>query len=216
MRKYFHCLGYACLGALLCLVAACSANTAADVGDDQLLAAVNAYLAQNPAAVISPSGAWGEEIKTLPFDLILAKQSRAKTRAAHPELFALADAGVLLITDAKVAIEGLAGKDEQVPGLHVALSEEGAKWYLPESGKLRFADMVAKQVTARRVINDQELVINVELAPENIAPWAENEAVQAAFPGLAGLLAQQQKQVDYQLKYDGSQWLADKSNDLTQ
>ncbi len=123
MRKYIYLLVPLSLVLALCLTA-CSSDKANQAAEQELLAAINSYLAQNPPAAISPTGAWSAEAPhILPFDLITHKQPLAKSRAEHPALFALADAGVLTAKQDSVISDNVFGKSEKLPVLHVDLTE---------------------------------------------------------------------------------------------
>ena len=216
MRKNIYLLFCLILCSLLCL-SACSGDNPAETTDQEILGAINSYLTQNPIAVISPVSTWEAETpKTIPFDLITPKQSLTKSRAEHPALFALADADVLIVKESTITSDDVFGKTEKLPALHVDLSEEGLKWYMPETGKLRFADIQARQITAREELSPDDLQVTVLLKPENIAPWPEIEEIQAAFPGIAELLNNQNYTLSYYLVYDQKHWQVHTRDDLMQ
>lgn len=217
MHKFTHPLLGLILVLFFCL-AACSGDKASEVSDEELLTILNAHLAQNPPAAIFPSGSWNAEIpQALPFDLITPKQSLAKSRAEHPALFALADAGVLIITQDTVLSDNVFGKSEKLPGLHIDLSEEGHKWYEPASGKLRFAEATADRILARKENDTGQLRITVSLKNANVAAWAEKSEIKEAFPAIAEFLADGQEQkTDYLLKYNGTAWQVAKPDELVQ
>ena len=216
MRKYIYLQFWLVLGLFLCLPA-CFKDKSAGATDQEILDAINSYLTQNPVAVISPVSTWEVEVpKSMPFDLITPKQSPAKSRADHPSLFALADADVLTVKESIITSDDVFGKTEKLPALHVDLSEEGLKWYSPETGKIRFADMQARQITAREDLSPEELQVTVTLKPENIAPWAEKEEIQTVFPGIAELLHNQNYTLSYYLIYEQNHWQVHTRDDLTQ
>ena len=62
---------------------ACSKKTS-DISDQEILGVVNAYLAENPPAVISPAGTWGAGAKPLPFYIISPKHSLTISWASYP------------------------------------------------------------------------------------------------------------------------------------
>ena len=216
MRRNTYLLFCLILSSLLAL-SACSGDKSAEATDQEILSAINAYLAQNPIAVLSPVSTWEAETpNSIPFDLITPKQSLAKSKADHPALFALADAGVLTVKEGTISSADVFGKTEKLPTLHVDLSNEGLKWYMSETGKLRFADMQARQITSREAASPDELQVTVVLKPESIAPWAEKEEIQAVFPIVAELLNNQNYTASYYLIYDQKHWQVHTRDDLTQ
>ncbi len=211
-RGYFISLGLV-LGLVLCLSACMSGKD----DDEALLAAVYNYLSANPLAVVSPSGTWGDDEAKLPLEILTSNQSEAKMRESHPTLFVLADAGLLTISRKNIETTNVFGKAEKLPGLHIELTEEGAKWYQPESGMLRFAKEKTDAILEKREISPEQLQVKVRLKLLDIAPWASKPEIQAAFPRLAEIM--RQDSIEYSLTYDGKAWQVNASGasgDLTQ
>ncbi len=209
---YFINLGLV-LGLMLCLSACMS-----DKNDDEaLLAAVAGYLNTNPLAAVSPSGTWGDDDAKLPLEILISNQSETKIRESHPTLYALADAGLLTISRKNIETTNVFGKAEKLPGLRVELTEEGAEWYLPESGRLRFAKEKTDAILEKREISPEQLQVKVSLKLLDVAPWATKPEIQSAFPRLAEIM--RQSSVEYLLTYDGKAWrvgASGASGDLTQ
>lgn len=211
-RDYFINLSLV-LGFIFCL-SACMSNKD---DDEALLAAVGDHLNANPLAVVSPSGAWGADEAKLPLEILTSSQSETKIRESHPTLFALADAGLLNISRRNIETTNVFGKAEKLPGLHVELTEEGAKWYQPESGKLRFAKEKADAILEKRELSPEQLQVKVSLKLLDVAPWASKPEIQTAFPRLAEIM--RQISIEYLLTYDGKAWQvgsSEASGDLTQ
>ncbi len=88
---------------------------------------------------------------------------------------------------------------------------------MPASARLRFAEVTAERVLARKEIAAGQLQVTVSLKTAQIAPWAEKAEIKEAFPAIAEFLAAGQEQkADYLLKYNGTVWQVNKPDELVQ
>lgn len=189
------------------LAVACGGSPADSVTEQELTAAINAFLQANPPATLNPLGVWAEQEVLLPQDLITAKLSLNRLKQEYPTLFALQDAGVLALEQVRTTRENVFGREEQLPGLHVALTDSGLAWYLPETGRLRYADATLEQILDVSKLDEHSLAVVARLKIGHLAPWTEHPAVSEAFPTMRDYLNPETPiQRTYTLEYNAQGW----------
>ncbi len=193
---------------------ACEGNPAESVKESEIIAAIDAHLENDPPASISPLGGWSDEKSAFPLDIVTPKQALQHARQEFLTLFALADAGLLTISQEQVLTENVFGKEEKLPGLHIELTEEGVSWYLPEQGRFSYAKLSVAQIDDIQKIDSATLTVTVELEFEGIADWTNSADVQAAFPGMVDYLSNTPIIQTFNLKFADKQWQVVDQEDL--
>ena len=214
MRELIACSKAFVLIPLSLLLFACGGTPAENIQESEIIAAVDLHLASNPPASIAPLGGWSDEDTSFPMDIVTPKQSLARSRQDFPTLFALADAGLLTITEEQVLTQNVFGKDEEMPGLRAELTETGLTWYLPEQRRFAYAKLSVAQIDTIQKVTDTAISVTVELEFETIADWTNNEGIQAAYPGMADFLSNTPIIETFQLKFENKQWQVVQSEDL--